>query len=390
MIKGGCDSRVTRPVSKAGNMPLTLEGEFDSMKKYYLVLLGCLAVGIAHAQVPGDLAQAKNYRAFKASSADPTGHNADARGIAPGQTITVADVKGAGEFTHLWMTIAAQSPDHLRQLVIRMTWDDAATPAVECPIGDFFAQGPGEAAEGRGYVEFHSAPVSVGGQFALNCYWPMPFKKHAVITVTNEGDKQVNAYYWNYDYRIYDRPQRDTLYFHTQYKNYFPAPEGKPLTITEVKGRGHYVGTVVQVLANSDGWWGEGDDNFYVDGNIQPSLSGTGSEDYFCGAWDFGHTFETPYFGVTYYDNPKKGGEKRGIYNTVYRWHILDPVPFTKSLLFTLEHGRGGWDEKRSPFTNHYTTVGLYYVDHAERDGEAIPPYSKRIPKLIPLPGDKG
>jgi hypothetical protein len=351
------------------------------MRTLVALLSSLIFLTVSFAQVPQDLADKKDFKAFKVSSADPTGKNADARGIAPGATLTVADIKGSGRFTHLWMTISAQSTDHLRELVIRMTWDDAATPAVECPIGDLFAQGPGK------YVEYHSAPVSVGGQQALNCYWPMPFKKHAVITVTNEGDKPVGAYYYNFDYRLDNKPQKDARYFHTQYRNYFPAPKGTPLTICEVKGAGHFVGTVVTVLANSDGWWGEGDDNFYVDGHTKPDISGTGSEDYFCGAWDFGHTFQTPYFGVTFYDNPEKGGERRGIQNTVYRWHIEDPVTFTKSLLFTLEHGRGGWDEDRAPLRNNYTTVGLYYVDHPEGDATRIPPYKDRVPKLLPLPG---
>lgn len=339
-------------------------------------LIALLLPLFALAQVPEDLAKKKDFKAFKASSASPTGKNDDYRAIAPGQTLTLADIHGSGRLTHLWMTIAAQSPDHLRELVLRMTWDDAATPAVECPVGDFFAQGPGK------YVEYHSAPVSVGGSMALNCYWPMPFKKHAVLTVTNEGEKSVGAFYFNFDYRLDNRPDRDLRYFHTQYRNYFPAPTGKPLTICEVTGAGHFVGTVVTVLANTDGWWGEGDDNFYVDGDSKPALSGTGSEDYFCGAWDFGHAFQTPYFGVTFYDNPDKGGEKRGIQNTVYRWHIEDPVPFTKSLLFTLEHGRAGYDEARNPYTNNYTTLGLYYVDHAEGDGPRIAPYKERVPKL--------
>jgi hypothetical protein len=338
-------------------------------------------IPFASAQVPDDLGSRKDYKAYRASSADPSGKNGDARGIAPGQTIKLADVSGSGRFTHLWITIAAESRgEALRELVLRMTWDDAATPAVECPVGDFFAQGPGQ------YVEYHSAPVSVGGQMALNCYWPMPFKRHAVITVTNEGAKPVGAFYYNFDYRLDDRQARDVRYFHTQYRNFFPAPQGKPLTICEVKGAGHFVGTVVTVLTNSDGWWGEGDDNFFVDGDPKPVISGTGSEDYFCGAWDFGHTFQTPYFGVTYYDNADKGGEKRGINNTVYRWHVQDPVPFRRALLFTLEHGRGGWDEDRKPLRNHYTTVGLYYVDHPEADMPAIPPYRSRVPSLLPLP----
>lgn len=340
-----------------------------------------LGLGIAaSAQELENIAAKKDFKAYRASSADLTGKNADARGIAPGATLTLADIQGNGRFTHLWMTIAAESPDHLRELVLRMTWDDAATPAVECPVGDFFAQGPGK------YVEYQSAPVSVGGQMAMNCYWPMPFQKHAVLTVTNEGSKPVGAFYYNFDYRLESRPQQDVRYFHTQYRNYFPAPKGQPLTVCEAKGAGHYVGTVFTVLANSDGWWGEGDDNFFVDGNAKPDLSGTGTEDYFCGAWDFGHTFQTPYFGVTFYDNPDKGGEKRGINNTVYRWHIADPVSFSTSLLFTMEHGRAGFDEDRTPLRNHYSTLGLYYIDHPQGDGPRIEPYAKRVPQLLPLP----
>ena len=139
-------------------------------------------------------------------------------------------------------------------------------------------------------------------------------------------------------------------------------------------------------MANSDGWWGEGNDNWYVDGSEKATISGTGSEDYFCGAWDFGRAFWTPYFGVPYYDNASKGGEKRGILNTCYRWHIQDPVPFKQSLLFTLEHGRQGWDENRKPLENHYTTVGFYYLDNPEGDGPALPAFKDRVPALLPLP----
>src|ERR1051325_8237075 len=160
------------------------------------VAMIAFAAGPLAAQVPDDLASPKPFKAGRASSTDPNGKNGDSRPIAPGQTLTIADVRGGGRFTHIWMTIAAESPDHLRELVLRMTWDDAVSPAVECPIGDFFAQGPGK------YVEYRSAPVSVGGSQALNCYWPMPFRKHAVVTVTNEGSKRVGALYYNLDYRL--------------------------------------------------------------------------------------------------------------------------------------------------------------------------------------------
>ena len=347
------------------------------MKAFSCSLISLFVASTALAQVPTDLAERKDFTAHRASSTDPNLHNADFRPIEPGQTITLADVRGAGRFEHLWFTIAGESPDAAREVVLRAYWEDAKTPAVECPMCDFFAQGPGH------YVEFRSAPVSVGGQQALNCYWPMPFSRHAVLTASNEGTKRVDALYFNLDYRLDRHPDANMRYFHTQYRNYFPAPIGKPLTICDVQGSGHFVGTVVTVLANSDGWWGEGNDNWYVDGSSSPTISGTGSEDYFCGAWDFGHTFQTPFFGVTWYDDDKFGGEKRGIQNTVYRWHIQDPVPFTKSLLFTLEHGSAGYNEDRKPYTNNYTTVGFYYVDHPDADIAAIPPYSRRVPTLL-------
>src|SRR3989440_1419103 len=351
------------------------EREYN-VRNYGLILaVGVVLIGgSAVAQVPDDLDAKKHFKAFRESSMSPTGKNDDYRPMTPGQTVTVADIKGAGRITHIWFTIAADSPDHLRELVIRMTWDDAKTPAVECPIGDFFAQGHGK------YVEFASSPVSVGARMALNCYWPMPFKKHAVITVENEGAKPVGAYYFNIDYRLDDKAERDPRYFHTQYRTWFPAPVGKPLTICDTTGAGHYVGTFITVMANSDGWWGEGDDIWTIDGAAKPQINGTGSEDYFCGAWDFGRAFWTPFFGVPFYDNADKGGEKRGILNTCYRWHVLDPVPFMKSLVLNIEHGRQGFDEDRKPFTNHYTIVGFFYLNNAEGDSPPMPAYKDRVP----------
>ena len=347
------------------------------------IAFGVFCKGAAHGQVPEDLARKKDFTALRSSSTDPKGGNADMRRVPAGETLTVADIKGAGCITHLWFTIASPSPDHLRELTLRMYWDDAKTPAVECPIGDFFALGHAK------YVEFASAAVSIGAHKGLNCYWPMPFKKHALITVTNEGDKRVDSLYYNLDYRLDKRAPRDARYFHAQYRTYFPAPIGKDLTICDVKGADHYVGTFVSVMANSDGWWGEGNDYFTVDGEAKPGISGTGSEDYFCGGWDFGRAFWSPFFGVPYYDNAEKGGEKRGILNTCYRWHIQDPIPFKESLVFTLQHGKQGFDRDRKPFTNHYTTVGYYYVDHAEGDTPTIPAYKDRVSTLIPLPTEE-
>ena len=332
------------------------------------------------AQVPEDLAQPKPFRAFRIASTDPKHHNADSRPIAPGATLELGRIEGQGRITHIWFTIAAKSEDHLRQLVLRIYWDGAEKPAVEAPLGDFFGLGFGR------YVEYRSAPIAIGGVKALNCYWPMPFAKGARLTMTNEGTEPVHSCYFNIDYRLDDQPAAEVRYFHTQYRQAFPVAKGADYPILETAGRGHFVGTFLSVMANSDGWWGEGNDKFYVDGAEKPTIEGTGSEDYFCGAWDFQHAFWNSYNGVPLYTNAELGGEKRGILNTCYRWHILDPVPFTRSLRLTIEHGRSGPNDDRSPLRNHYATVAYYYVDHAEGDGPAMPTYPDRVPHLLPLP----
>jgi hypothetical protein len=338
------------------------------------------AAGPLTAQVPEDLPQKKDFRALRLASTDPKFKNADFRRIEPGQTLELGKVEGNGRITHMWFTINAKSRDHLRELVLRIYWDGADRPAVECPLGDFYGLGFGE------YVEYKSAPVAVGGIKALNCYWPMPFARGARLTMTNEGSEQVGSCYFNIDYRLDAEPARDVRYFHTQYRQAFPVPKGEDYLLLETKGAGHFVGTFLSVLANSDGWWGEGNDKFYVDGATKPTIEGTGSEDYFCGAWDFQHAFWNPFNGVPLYDNKDKGGEKRGIRNTCYRWHIEDPVAFMKSLRFLIEHGRSGPDDDRKPLRNHYASVVYYYVDHPEGDGPELPPYKERVPQLLPVP----
>lgn len=337
--------------------------------------LACASKG--NTQTIWDVAERKSFKSYRVTSVDPARRNIDFRVIPPGKKLQLADVNGNGSFTHFWLTVSSRDPDHLRQLVLEIYWDGAERPAVECPIGDFFCQGPGQ------YVEFSSAVVASSGVRALNCYWRMPFRKRARIFITNEGNKPVDALYYNLDYVLDPSDKTRSLYFHTQYRNHFPAPKGKPLTVCEAAGRGNYVGTALTVLANTNGWWGEGNDEWFIDGATSANITGTGSEDYFCGAFDFGHTYSTPYYGVTYFDNERFGGEKRGIQNTVYRWHILDAIPFQSSLRFTLEHGRWGFDENRRPFGNHYTTTAMYYSDKMNGEGPRLRPYQERIPKLI-------
>ncbi|HET9801872.1 MAG TPA: glycoside hydrolase family 172 protein, partial [Candidatus Acidoferrum sp.] len=292
-----------------------------------------------------------DYVQKRVSSYDRSGGNADFRPIAPGATLDLLDVSGPGVITHIWITIASPEEFHLKKLVLRMSWDGEVTPSVEAPIGDFFGLGLGQ------YFLYQSVPLMVSPDKALNSFFPMPFQKRAHITVTNEGKQKVDAFYFNIDYRACAKPlAADTLYFHAQYRQQSPNKgwtsdwssngdekvdgkknvdgQGNYLWL-DATGRGHFAGVTMSILQNQDGWWGEGDDMFFVDGETLPSINGTGSEDYFLGAWDFGsHPFTYSLMGA-----PVKGEEHAGSRSSVYRFHLDSPIPFTKSLRATIEHG---------------------------------------------------
>jgi hypothetical protein len=279
-----------------------------------------------------------------------------------------------------------------------MYWDGEATPSVEAPVGDFFGLGLGD------YHLYHALPLSVGADNALNSFFPMPFQKHARITITNEGSHKVDAFYFNIDYRAYSKPlQQDLLYFHAQYRQAAPAQgwtnqwrsNGDPLVDgkknlngegnyvwMEATGRGHFAGVTMSVLQNQDGWWGEGDDMFFVDGESTPSINGTGSEDYFLGAWSFGgHTVSYDLYGA-----PVVGQEVAGGRTSVYRFHLDSPIPFTKSLRATIEHGHAN---HRS---DNYFSVAYWYQSEPHAAFPALPVLEQRIPRIYPVggPGNAG
>ena len=365
-------------------------------KSIFLMLILCAAITV-WAQDPSawlnNLPQAKDYVQKRASSYDRGGANADFRTIAPGETLTLMDEPGAGLISHVWVTIATDDQDHLKQLVLRMYWDGESSPSVETPIGDFFGLGLGE------YFLYQSIPLSVGSDKALNCFFPMPFQKRARITVTNEGLRKVGAFYFNVDYRAYGRPlPADSLYFHAQYRQASPAngwsnewrSNGDPSVNTkknlngdgnyvwlEATGRGHFVGVTMSVLQNQTDWWGEGDDMFFVDGEATPSINGTGSEDYFLGAWAFGdHPFAYGLFGA-----PVKGNEKAGSRTSVYRFHLDSPIPFTRSLRATIEHGHAN---HRS---DNFFSVAYWYQTEPHGAFPPLPPVDQRIPKIHAVEG---
>ena len=365
------------------------------MSKHKLFLIVLISIGmsaVAHAQSPASsslsgLTVSHDYVQKRVSSYDRSGGNADFRQIAPGETLTLLDEAGPGTITHIWITIATDEQFHLKKLVLRMYWDGEESPSVEAPIGDFFGLGNGE------YFRYESAVLAVASDKALNSFFPMPFQKHGRITVTNEGEEKVGAFYFNIDYQAHAKPlPQDTLYFHAQYRQAYPAAgwtnqwhsnadplvdakknlagEGNYVWL-EAKGKGHFVGVTMSILQNQDNWWGEGDDMFFIDGEEKPSINGTGSEDYFLGAWGFGRSFSYATYGA-----PVVGSEFAGSRSSVYRFHLDSPIPFTKSLRATIEHGHAN---HRS---DNYSSVAYWYQTEPHAAFPALPSVDQRIPRI--------
>ncbi|MBL8763207.1 MAG: DUF2961 domain-containing protein [Phycisphaerae bacterium] len=318
----------------------------------------------AHAQSLDTLSRVREARSARASSAAPEDwSNRDNRWIKPGDTLTIADIGCPGVIRHIWLTFPESSPSWISsegcadpsEIVLRMYWDGQDEPAVEAPLGDFFACGFGRRAE------VNSVPVQVQGVAgdSYNCFWTMPFFKSARVTVTNESARPLAAFYYHVDYTR-ETPPPDSAYFCAQYRQEFPCNSGDDYLVADIEapdGGGHYVGTVLSVRSRSPQWFGEGDDKFYFDGEAEPTIWGTGTEDYFLNAWGMERQ-SFPSFGVTQLDGWLGDLGDAG---TMYRWHLEDPVRFTRSLRFVLEHK--GW------MSADETTTGLVN-GHVERNDD--------------------
>ncbi|PWT97622.1 MAG: hypothetical protein C5B52_13530 [Bacteroidetes bacterium] len=250
--------------------------------------------------------------------------------IEPGQTFTIADISASGAIQHIWMTPTG----NWRFSILRFYWDDEKEPSVEVPVGDFFGSGWG------GYAQLNSLPVTVNPGSAFNCYWVMPFRKKCRITMQNINSEKMTLYY-QVDYTLTEVPD-DAAYFHAQYRRKNPVEGGIYTLVDSIKGKGQYVGTYMAVGTHNNGWWGEGEIKFYMDGDTQfPTINGTGTEDYFCGSYDFEVNnkyteFSTAYAGLPQVIRPD------GLYTSqtrfgLYRWHIMDPVRFEKGLKVTIQ-----------------------------------------------------
>jgi D-arabinan exo alpha-(1,3)/(1,5)-arabinofuranosidase (non-reducing end) len=278
--------------------------------------------------------------------------------IAPGETRVLADIDGPGAIQQIWMTPTG----HWRDSILRIYWDGAELPAVECPLGDFFACGWGE------FAPISSLAVCVNPGSAFNCYWEMPFRTSCKITMTNIGDDPMTLYY-QINYALTDIPDA-AAYFHAQFRRTNPVPYKEVYTILDgVKGRGHYVGTYLAWGSNNSGWWGEGEIKFYLDGDQFPTICGTGTEDYFCGSYNFDpskhhdrgyETYTTPYAGLPQVIRPD-GSYRSQTRFGMYRWHIPDPIRFEQDLRVTIQ--ALGWRTggRYLPMRDDIASVAYWY-----------------------------
>jgi hypothetical protein len=252
--------------------------------------------------------------------------------IEPGQTYTLAEMEGPGAIQHIWMTPTG----NWRFSILRIYWDDEKEPSVETPVGDFFGMGWGQ------YAQLSSLAICVNPGSAFNCYWAMPFRKKCKITMENINTERMTLYY-QVDYTLTDVPA-DAGYFHAQFRRNNPTKGGSYTLVDGIKGKGQYVGTYMAWGVNNNGWWGEGEIKFFMDGDSKfPTICGTGTEDYFCGSYNFENRatrqyqeFSNPYTGLHQVIRPN------GMYDSqqrfgLYRWHIMDPVRFDKDLQVTIQ-----------------------------------------------------
>ncbi len=353
------------------------------------------------------------------SSRDLTGGNRDFWAIEPGEEKVLAEFESAGVIRHLWMTIGHDDRLYLRKMVLRAWWDGEETPSIEVPVGDFFCLGHGIARSFQSAafdcVTHHDNEGNVGGGVAMNCWLPMPFREGMRIAVQNESDKTCGHFYFYVDLEELpadDPDLAEALYLHAQYRQEYPTETGEAIlaeqgvnywdrldtpvdpsqnyVLLDASGRGHYVGCNLSVhnldpalfrkrfgdqelAAPELTWWGEGDDMIFIDGEAEPSLYGTGSEDYLTQAWgmhDRAHLFG----GTSVHEYDPRHPDRRAC--TSYRLHLPDPIAFTKSIRVTIEHGHANLQR------NDYSSVAYWYQTEPHAAFPVLPHVTERLPRF--------
>lgn len=357
------------------------------------------------------------------SSWDRTGGNQDYVSIKKGEERFICDIEGPARINHIWCTVCCEQPYYFRAIVVRMYWDDEETPSVQAPLGDFFGVGHGVASHYMSLpLNMVTRPGAPQDFAAMNSYFSMPFYKRGRISIVNECECDIPNFYYYVDYETLPEPPEDMLYFHacwhrqnptqgtldmgalkaaqTEFKG--PLQEISKLTnlsgdgnyvILEAEGEGHYVGCNLSIdhinPVPNVSWFGEGDDMIFIDGEVfPPSLHGTGTEDYFCAAWDYpSGKYSGPYHGISLAEPIAKPGawETPGAWGggsfgysgkwTTYRFHIEDPVIFHKSIRVTIEHGHA------NSLSNDYSSTAYWYQSEPHRPLSPLPPAVERMPR---------
>jgi hypothetical protein len=292
--------------------------------------------------------------------------------LQPHSTTTIMDVAGPGSIEHIWMASSADFAGNGRATVLRFYWDGEDTPSVEVPLTDFFAIGNDK------FAPVNSLAVVDEPASSMNCYWPMPFRKHARITVTNDSDKMLGLFTYQIDYRT-GSVAKDTAYFHAQWRRATVSRSNPSYTILDgVKGEGRYVGTFLAWTQLSSGWFGEGEVKFYLDGDTDfPTIAGTGTEDYFGAAYGFPALYSTAYVGNVLDPKNDEGPPRRSL----YRWHIMDPISFHKDLKMTIQDL--GWypNGRYQPEGDDIASVAFWYQIEPHAPFPKFPPLADRWPR---------
>ncbi|MBN1123397.1 MAG: DUF2961 domain-containing protein [Sedimentisphaerales bacterium] len=345
---------------------------------FVLVFFGMIAVSEGFPQSLESITLPQSGRSMRASSGNPF-DNADSEKFSIGESKTIALLKGPGKIAHIWLIPYSMDIRYPRAMVLRIYWDGASVPSVETPVGDFFAVGNGMQAT------VNSLPVKVSSYGrGLNCYWQMPFKKEAKITLTNESNKENASCYYQIDWVKYDRKVEPIMYFHARYHQEYPPEYGKPYTVFMGKGKGHYVGTVLSSQNGMGHWFGEGDDFFYIDGENTPSIVGTGTEDYFNEAWNM-RVHSSLFTGCTVFE-PRAPDARV----TAYRWHIPDPILFNQSLKFEIERRGFVMDSQGEIISqsgyrpDFWSSVSYWYQETIAEPWCEFPAYQDRVnPEIV-------
>jgi len=343
-----------------------------------------------------ELCKIRNRKTGRFSSWDKTGRNADAWTIPAGKSKVLADIRGPGIITHIWMTQSR----HYRECLLKITWDNAKSPSILCPLGDFFGLGHGlvNSYQSSLFTASTQFPYKFNGGCALNCYAPMPFRERAVVELVNESREDHGQYFY-VDYETLEKVEENTGYFHAEFRRANPfggwghenTPEANIVNteqlawknnyvILDTKGRGHYIGCNLSVTNFQRGWWGEGDDMIWVDGyKWPPDLHGTGSEDYLNQAWGmqdnaFLRNGSSIFEGKTTLV-PSSSPWAEGAYQTSYVHHLENPVRFQKEIKVTIEHGHGNYR------ANEVSSTAYWYAEQPTRAVQP-PPMEKRLPVL--------